>query len=65
VNVKAKYLILEIGLNAGRAVRVAEALRRSVMHGDDFDWLGCQSANQEALEVSSRGSNLLCTPSLG
>ena len=48
MNVKAKYLILEKGLNA---VRVAEALRRSVMHGDDFDWLGCQSANQEALEV--------------
>ena len=28
------------------------------------DWLGGHSANQEALKVSSRGSWLLCTPSL-
>ena len=33
-------------------------------HGDDFDWLGGHSANQEALEVSSQGSWLHYTPSL-
>lgn len=26
--------------------------RRSVMHGDNFDWLGGRSVNQKALEVN-------------
>ena len=30
-----------------------EALRRSMRHGDDFDWLGGHSAKKEAPEVSS------------
>ena len=41
---------------AGRGVRLAAAWRRSLRHGDDFDWLGGYSANQEALEVISQGS---------
>ena len=32
--------------------------------GDDFHWLGDQSSNQEAPEVSLRGSWMLCTLSL-
>ena len=32
--------------------------------GDDFNWLRDHSANQEAPEVSLRGSWMLCTPSL-
>ena len=47
--------------NAGRRDCIAEARRRSVWHGDDFDWLVAHSANQEAPEVNSRGSWLLCT----
>ena len=50
--------------NAGLGVRVAEAGRRSIRHEDDFDCLGGHSANQEALEVSLRGSRLRCTPFL-
>ena len=49
-------------LNAG--AQVLEAWKRSVRHGDDFYWLGGHSVNQEAPEVSSQGSWLLCTPSL-
>ena len=30
---------------------VAEAWRHSVRHGDDFDWSGSHSANQDAHEV--------------
>jgi len=41
-----------------------EAWKRSVRHGDDFDWLVGHSVNQEAPEVSLQGSWLLCTPSL-
>ena len=51
-------------LTSGRRVRIAEAWRRSVRHGDDFDRLGGHFSNQEAPEVSSWGSWLLCTPSL-
>ena len=42
--------------NAGRGVRVAEAWRQSVRHGDDFDCLGGNLANLEAPEVILRGS---------
>jgi len=31
---------------------------------NDFDWLGDHSANQDAPEVSLRGSWMFCTPSL-
>ena len=34
--------------NAGRGVRIAEAWRQSVRHGDDFDCLGGNLANLEA-----------------
>ena len=34
--------------NAGRGDCIAEARRRSVRHGDNLDWLGGHSANQEA-----------------
>ena len=34
--------------------RVAETWKGSLRHGDDIDWLGGHSANQEALEVSLR-----------
>ena len=54
------YLFLEI-----RMLDVETVLRRrSVWHGDDFDWLGGHSANKEAPEVGSRGSWFLCNPSL-
>ena len=41
--------------NAGRGDRVVEAWRRSVRHGDGFDWLGGHSVNYEAPEVSFSG----------
>ena len=54
---KSKRQIYDIeDKNAGRGVRVAEARRRIVRHGDNFDWLRRAFANQEALEVNSRGS---------
>ena len=34
-----------------REYRVWEPDRRSIRHGDDFDWLGGHSANNEAQEV--------------
>jgi len=33
----------------GRGLRVAEARRRTVRYGDDFDFVGGHSANLEAL----------------
>jgi len=63
VDEKATYLLLEIRML--NVERVGEGWRCSVRHGDDFDWLnGHSAANEEALEVSSRGSWMLCTPSL-
>ena len=48
----------------GRELGNGQPVKRSMRLGDDFDWLGDHSANQEALEVSLRGSWMLCTPSL-
>ena len=48
--VKANYLLLDIELLAVRQSWAALPVRRSMMLGDDFDWLGDHSANQEALE---------------
>ena len=61
LDVKAIFVIGDT--NAGRGVRVAEARRRSVRHGDDFDYLGGHSENLESPEVTLRGSWRLCTPS--
>ena len=65
MDVKAKYLLLELRmLDVKSGDCIVEARRRGVRHGDDFDGLGGHFANQEAPEVSSPGSWLLCTPSL-
>ena len=55
MHVKSQIFVIRDNY-AGRGVRVAESWIRSVRHGDDFDWLGGHSANQEALEVNLRGS---------
>ena len=41
---------------------LGEPVRRNKRVGDNFDWLGDHFANQEAPEVSLRGSWMLCTP---
>ena len=65
MDVKAKYLLLEIRMLDEETVFLRLGpRRRSVQHGDDFNWLGGHSANQEALEVSWWGSWLFCAPSL-
>ena len=39
-----------------------ETVLQTAETADYFDWLGGHSENQEALEVSLRGSWLLCNP---
>ena len=63
MDVKAKYLLLDIKLLDVRQSWAA-CQTYSMRLGDDFDWLGDHSANQEPPEVSLRGSWMLCTPSL-
>ena len=64
VDVKAKYLFLDIRLlvvktELGSLADIAYEARRR-----DVDWLGGHSANHEAPEFSLRGSWMLCIPSL-
>ena len=52
---RGQIFVLVYRIN-GRENKVGKPDRRSTRLADDFDWLGGQSSNHEAPEVSLRGS---------